>query len=312
MKICLACEKEITEKTNYNFHKSCLKKTFNSSYLPEITFGYADLNKEALNIVGLMSISGAQIKLPVKIIKKVFTVTAYETSHILKPSPSEYPYLAENENLCMNMYEKFDSPRETAIHSLIELKDGKYAYIVKRFDRDYEGKNQFKIHVEDFCQLLEKDDKYIGSIEQIGKFILANSAIPHIDTQKLFLRCIFNFLIGNGDAHLKNFSLRKHPSYGYRLSPVYDLVCSKIYLKNEDDSALSINGKKNNLNKNDFKNLATYLEIENRRYFELMNRASYFYDNELQQHLNNSFLPENIKIEFKKIIDDRFNRLFSC
>ena len=142
-------------------------------------------------------------------------------------------------------------------HALIELKDGSIAYIVKRFDRN-KGE---KIHQEDFMQILGKDEKYRGSHEEIGSRILSISDAPGLDVQLFYERVLFNFIIGNGDAHFKNFSIIYASSGSVRLAPAYDIVSSKLVIPDEEDSALTINGKKNNITGSDFNSLRDYLQI---------------------------------------------------
>jgi serine/threonine-protein kinase HipA len=112
---------------------------------------------------------------------------------------------------------------------LIELNDKSFAFLIKRFDRLSYNK---KLHVEDFFQILEKD-KYKGSYEQIGKFMKSHRELGLLQQQYYFERVVFNFIIGNADAHLKNFSILKNKSDTYILSPAYDLVSSKLAIPEE-------------------------------------------------------------------------------
>lgn len=113
---------------------------------------------------------------------------------------------------------------------------------------------------EDFAQILGKNDKYDGSVEQIGRKLREISSAPGYDTQLFFERVVLNFILGNGDAHLKNYSI-SHKDDGIRLSPAYDIVCSKLVIPTEEDSALTINGKKNGLSLDDFNKFAEHLNI---------------------------------------------------
>ena len=84
--------------------------------------------------------------------------------------------------------------------------DGTFAYVVKRFDR---LKNGSKLQQEYFQQLLQTNDKYDGSYERIANFIKKHSDVPGLDLIRLFERALLFYAVGNGDAHLKNFSLLK-------------------------------------------------------------------------------------------------------
>lgn len=307
---CLSCETDLNSISKKRYHKKCAERLFGIEQEPSILFNYSEMATEAQKLVGQMSISGVQMKLSAKLNKKENTLesTPKGGNYILKPSPQHFPHIAENENLCMNLASELEIV--TPSHGLLPLADGALIYVVKRFDRIYKKNNEIKLHVEDFAQLLEKRDKYFGSAEQIGNFLKRHSEIPFIDTQKLFIRTLFNFLIGNGDAHLKNFSMIRLPEKGYRLSEAYDIVSSRLALpKESEELALSINGKKNNLNLKDFEKLAYSLEIERKNFNRLTETASRL-DRKIKNYVNSSFLPEELKRQFLSIFIERYKRLF--
>lgn len=139
----------------------------------------------------------------------------------------------------------------TVPHSLIRLQSGSLAYITKRIDRV----KKKKWAMEDMCQLTERltEDKYHGSYEQIAKAILKYSANPGLDVVNFFEQVLFSFLTGNADMHLKNFSLITHPEAGPVLSPAYDMVATVLVNPADDeDMALTLNGKKKKLKRSDF------------------------------------------------------------
>lgn len=246
------------------------KNIFGVSWTPKLKFKYSEIAAEAQKLVGKMSISGVQPKLSMKLDRKerALVVAPSEGTYILKPSPEQWPGLAENEAFCMDLAAAFSI--EVPPHTLLPLTDKKLVYIVKRFDRLETNRGLIKVPVEDFAQLLEATDKYSGSAEQIGKFIVQHSEIPFIDTQKLFIRLLFYFLIGNGDAHLKNFSMMRLVG-GYRLAPAYDIVSSRLAIPNEsEEMAITINGKKNKLAKKDFDLLAERFEISPKAYNKIL------------------------------------------
>jgi len=123
------------------------------------------------------------------------------------------------------------------------------ALVVTRFDRDPAGT---KRRLEDFAQILCKPKgldyagKYDAAYEDVAAIIKQYSARPDIDLALFYKRLITFALIGNGDAHLKNFSLLE-TSEGLRLAPVYDVVNTIIYPGYDQQLALSINGKKRQL-----------------------------------------------------------------
>lgn len=242
---------------------------FGTSYEPKIDISYGEIYQKAQELSGKLSISGTQPKLSIKLdrVKKALIVTAEGGEYILKPQNPVFPDLPQNEQCCMDIAAQFEI--EVPPHCLLYLKDGSPAYIIKRFDRE----NGVKIHQEDFTQILGTD-KYSGSVEQIGKVLKEKSTAPGYDMQLLFERVILNFLIGNGDAHLKNYSL-SYKEGNIRLTPAYDIVCSKILIPDEEESALTINGKKNKLKKDDFDRLAEYLHVPIKiRYEKFLNVLS--------------------------------------
>lgn len=120
------------------------------------------------------------------------------------------------------------------------------ALVVTRFDRGAHGE---KLRLEDCAQILCKPrgqdyaGKYDGSYEDIAAIIRLHSARPAIDLARFYRRLIVFALVGNCDAHLKNFSLLETPS-GLRLSPAYDVVNTAIYDGFDQTLALGIGGRK--------------------------------------------------------------------
>lgn len=123
------------------------------------------------------------------------------------------------------------------------------ALVVTRFDRTPNGE---KLRLEDFAQILSKPrgadfaGKYDASYEDIAAAVEKYSARPAIDLRKFFRRLIVFILVGNCDAHLKNFSLLE-TSEGLRLSPAYDILNTALYDGFDQNIALSINGSKQTL-----------------------------------------------------------------
>ena len=140
---------------------------------------------------------------------------------------------------------------KTVPHSLIRFADGELCYITRRVDRT---KNGDKIAMEDMCQLSERltEDKYKGSYERIAKLIKQYSAAPLLDVVNFWEVVVFSWLTGNADMHLKNFSLYR-PTDNYMLTPAYDLLSTSIVMPDDDEElALTLNGKKKRINRSDF------------------------------------------------------------
>jgi serine/threonine-protein kinase HipA len=124
-------------------------------------------------------------------------------------------------------------------------------YISRRMDR-VEG---CKLHMEDMCQLTDRltDEKYRGSMEQVGKTVLRYGSNPLLDAVRLFERMIFCHLTGNADMHLKNFSLLHLTDGEVVLSPAYDLLPTSLLIPADtEESTLTINGRKKKLKREDF------------------------------------------------------------
>ena len=277
------------------------KNMFNSTRWPVIDFTLAEVSRQAQKLAGKLSISGVQPKLSLKLDRKqnVLIPVAKGGEYILKPQTSSFPNIPENENCCMDIAE--DLTMDVPPHCLMPLKDNSLAYLIKRFDRA----KGLKIHQEDFAQILAQTDKYKGSVEQIGRRLKEISSAPGYDVQILFERVVLNFILGNGDAHLKNYSI----SYGevdvIRLSPVYDIVCSKLVIDDEEDSAIAINGKKNKLQREDFDKLAEYFNIPMKvRYEKFENKFE-----RIRHIIENSSLDKENQQQFLEIIMERLSRL---
>lgn len=278
-----------------------LKKIFNTTKWPGIDFSLPEVSLEAQELAGKLSISGVQPKLSVKLDRKKNTLisTIKGGEFILKPQTSVYPNIPENEQCCMDMAEAFGI--SVPEHCLLPLKDNSLAYIVKRYDRN-KGE---KFHQEDFQQILEKDDKYTGSVEEICRAINAISAVPGLDIQLLYERVVFNFLIGNGDAHFKNYSMITYNDVDRRLAPAYDLVCSKLVIPKGKDSALSINGKQNNLGRKDFDILGDYCKIPGKIRFEKFDKKF----DMTKKIIESSKIDQEKQKKFIEIIKERLGRL---
>lgn len=284
--------------------RSAWKRIFGTEKEPIIDLTLAEVSLKAQEMVGKMSISGVQPKLSVKLTHRNddphLEVTGDGGQYILKPQVQAFVNLPENEELCMTM--AGDVGIAVPAHCLVHLKDRSLAYVVKRFDR--EGRR--KIHQEDFAQILEKQDKYTGSVEEIGRRLKEVSEVPGLDVQLFFERVVFNFLIGNGDAHVKNYSVVYNEEGLVRLAPAYDLLCSRIVIPLEQkESALTIQGQKSRIKRRDFDLLAEYLAIpEKVRFTGFTGQRDNF-----RRRVKDSSLPGYLAEAFDNLLIERFRRL---
>ena len=275
------------------------KAMFDLDAEPVIPLALTDIPLRAQAMVGKMSISGVQPKLSLHLHRSraELVPVAEGGEYILKPQIPRYPHVPENEHCCMDI--AMELGIDVPPHCLLPLKDGTLAYVVKRFDRI----GREKVHQENFSQILEKKDKYAGSLEEIGKKLQEISAVPGLDGQLLFERIVLNLLIGNGDAHSQNYSI-SYKDEGVRLAPAYDLVCTKLVIPSEEDSALTLRGKRNNLTRNDLDAFADYLEIPQKvRYQNFIGTLG-----RLRQLIEASRLPADFRKRFIEIVESRYQR----
>jgi len=214
--------------------------------LKDLEYTAEEQRKEAYNRASKMSIQGVQPKLSARlnIKENKFEIVDKGGKYILKPQHHLYPQMPENEDLTMRMASEIGL--EIPLHGLVWSKDRTLTYSIKRFDR--KGQND-KVPVEDFAQLagLSRDTKYNYSMEKVANLINRYCTFPSIENLKLFKLVIFNYLVGNEDMHLKNFSIITEDGK-VTLSPCYDLVNSTIEYKEQiEEIALPLKGKKKHL-----------------------------------------------------------------
>jgi len=237
-----------------------LRAMFGKPVRPTIPITLSEVAMQAQKLAGKLSISGVQPKLSVRLEGEELVPVARDGQFILKPQTQEFTELPQNEYLCMRMGRLFGL--NTAPCLLLALADGSPAYLVKRFDRFRKGRRIEKLACEDMHQILGGMDKYAGSQEQIAAAIRRHCTFAPLELQRLFEITVFNFAIGNGDAHRKNFSLLTSEDGTIALSPAYDLVSSRLVIPEEaDELALTVNGKRNRLKRDDFLAFADHLKI---------------------------------------------------
>jgi serine/threonine-protein kinase HipA len=279
--------------------------------LNDLPFSAPEMRQEAAQRAAKMSIQGVQSKLSAKlnVPQSEFTIVDINGRYILKPQSDLYPELPENEDLTMRLAATIGI--EVPLHGMIYAKDGSLTYFIQRFDRA--AKSQ-KLAVEDFAQLSghTRETKYNFSMEKLAKVIEQFCTFPLIEKQKLLQRTIFNFLIGNEDMHLKNFSLISRNDK-IELSPAYDLLNTTIALKNaKEEIALPLNAKKRNIN---YKDLIEYYGKERLNLNEIvikkiLTNVSQQYQN-WQGLIKQSFLSEAMKDKYLNLLHQRFDVVFA-
>lgn len=312
MNKCLYCYQPLKDNEQ-DFHASCSRKLFDQPSAPALPYSEEDLKPLAKEVIQTQTaVTGVQAKLSLHITSdnkagsgKRFTIVGLWGGYIFKPSTADYPQLPEVEDLTMHLAAAANI--KTVPHSLIRMQSGSLAYVTKRVDRTKEG----KLAMEDMCQLTERltEDKYHGSYEQIGKTIMKYSNTPGLDVINFLELVLFSFITGNADMHLKNFSLLDKPRLGMILSPAYDLV--NTTLVNPDDKeemALTLNGKKKKLNKEDFVAAMNTLKVEEKQQQNIFNKMEKALPKWLDW-IDKSFLSDAYKEQYKSLLLERLQRI---
>ncbi len=297
MPTCLICLSGT--RGNAEYHEPCLRTLFREKALPTLAIEPANLYSLAAKMAGKMSISGAQEKLSLALSADGKTLEPSPSGgrYILKPEPSRFSSLPENEHVTMRLASL--SGIETPPFGLVRLKGESLAYVIKRFDRLDDGT---KLPVEDFCQLAEKPmrGKYQGSAELCVRILRKYASEPLIEIRRLFQVLLFSWWVANGDQHLKNFSLLTTPDGYRRLAPAYDQICTKLVLP-EDDLALTISGKKKNLNRRMWLALAEYGQLPRRAAERLISDQVEKLDDAIAL-VRRSFLSDEAKRHYETIL----------
>lgn len=313
MNQCLFCYRPLAEN-ELDFHGICSKKIFGQPIPPVLPYSEADLEPLAKEVIQTQTaVTGVQAKLSLHISKnnhdgkdKRFTIVGLWGGYILKPPSPLYQQLPEVEDVTMHLASV--AKIKTAPHSLVRLTSGNLAYITKRIDRVKKG----KLAMEDMCQLTQRltEDKYLGSYEQIAKTIQKYSVTSGLDVVNFFELVLFSFLTGNADMHLKNFSLLEQPGLGMVLSPAYDLVNTVLVNPADDEEmALSLNGKKKKLKKRDFVAAMNTLKLDEKQQENIFTKMETAKSKWMHQ-IEISFMSDNFKNQYKQIVTERFERIY--
>lgn len=299
-RVCRICLGDAPDSADY--HPRCLRKLFKSSKVPKLDVELRKLHIAALAMVGHTSLSGIQKKISVNLEPRRATlrVAAEGGRYILKPQTDTYPSVPENEHVTTHLAELVGI--DVSPNGLVSLKDGSPAYIVRRFDRLPNG---HKLRQEDFCQLAEKSpkEKYDGSGELCVRLLRQYASEPLVEILKLYRLLVFTWWSGNGDMHLKNFSLLADEQGIMRLTPAYDLLCTRLVIPN-DTLALPIDGRKDDLHRNTWLRFAEYCQLPEKTATRVLDRQSSILDGAMRL-IERSFLPDDQKAVYKSLVAER-------
>lgn len=244
-----------------------------------------------------LSLAGAQEKLALTIFPDNDTYykpsDKYISTWILKPENRNFPDLIYNEYFCVKLAGLVGL-------NVAECKLKKFgsitAYMTKRFDRletvrscpEVRGADAVRqwnivqrIQQEDFCQGMGLSNKKYQrteggpSVKQCFQFIHNNLANKAKDELHFLRSIVFNFLIGNSDAHGKNFSYL-HTENGYVLAPLYDLVSTQVYPQLAKEMSMAIGGEyePDRITRNNFVMMAKELGIKKQLIDDILNKLS--------------------------------------
>ena len=307
---CLYCYGPLDEEAD--FHKKCSKEFFGTPTSPKIQYSIDQMSELAKYVIEQsIAVPGVQAKLSMSLIKetqknsirRLTVVGALGGNFIFKPPSDKFPEMPQNEHLTMRIAQAFNI--QVVPSSLIRLASGELSYITKRVDRFENGE---KTHMLDMFQITEAFDKYKSSMEKVGKALHLYSENTLLDKILYFELTLFNFLVGNNDMHLKNFSMIKNTS-GWLLAPAYDLLNVAIILpKDKEEVALTLGGKKKKLKNGDFVKLGKGLELTDKQIESAFKRMLKNKTNAIEW-IHKSFLSDKMKMAYKEILESRYKQL---
>lgn len=321
-----------TLEKGYNSYSSkAIKTLFDgknvSCILPYSRPDSEDTVKEMQNGSGRISLSGVQEKMSAVVRDGTIQLTkdGEQGRYILKPIPGalhlfDKTYMPANEHLSMQIASQiYNIP--TAANGLAFWQDGSPAYLTKRFDVNPDGT---KNAMEDFASLAGltranggSDYKYCNlSYEECGDLIRKHILAAPVEILKFFRIIIYNYLISNDDAHLKNFSIIERAKGDFVLSPAYDLINTFMHLGQPRifalDKGLFKEGMKISdtriVNRRDFLEFGRRLGLSERIVKREIDRFCDNYDN-LDKIIDQSFLSDNLKRNYSLSFNYRRNTL---
>lgn len=196
-----------------------------------------------------LSLAGAQSKLPVVFAGDRIAVPlpGQPSTHLIKPEPDRFAGLAANEAFCLALARTVGLD---AVDAEWRQVNGRPYLLVTRYDRGVTDGAVRRLHQEDFAQALgiPSNRKYAAEGGPVFRdcFTLLREATarPALEVLKLVDAAIFNVIIGNADAHAKNFSLLRQDENGGRivLAPLYDLVSTIVWPELSSRLAMTFGG----------------------------------------------------------------------
>ncbi|WP_225732005.1 MULTISPECIES: type II toxin-antitoxin system HipA family toxin [unclassified Nocardia] len=212
------------------------------------------------------AIPGVQIKVSAQMVSTPISTAGGPA--ILKLNPPDYPYLVENENFFLDMAASCGI--HVPSHHLAADRNGRTALFVDRFDRIVERGQVRRLAQEDACQVLGRYPaaKYRITLQEAIKGLADAVADGRGSLPQAMLRMLeiaaFSYLIGNGDLHGKNLSIRQNAEGIWEVTPAYDLLSTQPYLSWNDPMALQLYGRDRKLAYRWWSEAATRLGVPTR------------------------------------------------
>ena len=307
---CLYCYRPL-ETGEKDFHAKCARKFFGTEKVPVLDYTCEDLEKLAIQVIkDQTSLTGVQPKLSLHLNEhegnQRLTIVGLWGSFICKPQTIQFAQMPEAEDLTMHLAElaKIDA----VPHTLMRMADNSLCYLTKRIDRSSTGE---KVAMEDMCQLTERqtEHKYRSSYERIAKAIVQYSSMPKMDVTNFFEVVLFSWITGNNDMHLKNFSLFEPHDGNIRLTPAHDMLNAVIINpKDDEELALTLNGKKKKLKRSDFITSGLTMGVEQKTIERLIGKYVKILP-DMKKLIGNSFLNDELKDKYTELITERIDRI---
>ena len=310
MSKCLYCYRPL-EKGEKDFHAKCARKFFGTEKAPALDYSCEELENLALQVIkDQTSLTGVQPKLSLHLNEhegsQRLTIVGLWGGFICKPQTIQFDQMPETEDLTMHLAEL--AKIDIVPHTLMRMADNSLCYLTKRIDRSSTGE---KVVMEDMCQLTERltEHKYRSSYEHIAKAIVQYSSMSKMDVTNFFEVVLFSWITGNNDMHLKNFSLFEPNDGNIRLTPAYDMLNAVILNpKDEEELALTLNGKKKKLKRSDFITSGLTMGVEQKTIERLIDKYVKLLP-EMKMLIGNSFLNDEFKDKYTELIVERIGRI---
>ena len=331
MRSCPGCLREL-KSAKPQFCGSCRKLLFDGAKVaPALPFSLTDVPslpaQTPTATIKRISISGVQFKISLLLTGGELVISGERgpLEYILKPAPRSIDLqrpetVPANEHLTMQLARQVFGLR-TAANAYLPFADAQAgAYLTRRFDVTAAG----RLAQEDFAQIDNRSPatngdnfKYETSHEHIAGLIrrFATAVPPALD--EFFRLTLFNYLVSNGDAHLKNFSLYRLPNGEYQLTPAYDLLNTALHVNDGNSLALDLfegDYETPSFRANAFLAYDDFLELGRRLGLPLSRvkkllADSVQHEDKIQGLISRSFLPPELQIRYSAVVADRRQRL---